>query len=304
MRSEPRNLLLNPQFEFFDYSTSIAISGYAANRWKLTRSGGTPPTVTMAQGTTDNSTATPLWYRNKSCLSVDLSALGSSSPNTQIRQTVEMGTRFTTEMLRLSMLVHGPAGGAFQAGFNNQLVSVETEGDDGGVDIPTFVQIVQPLNTVSSTLAVDIFTNPSVIGVYKFVAVQLEVLERDLQASKWLFRDPTLERTLLNRYCYPINAGHQGVSSTVSVFLGIKFPVPMRTTPSYTAKLTAQNALSETQLTTGTATLSTVGVTTHTATDITPNGARLALTSGWTGLTNGAACILGTDAIGYFDADF
>jgi hypothetical protein len=304
MKSEPRNLLLNPLFEFWDYSTSISISGYSANRWKLTRSGGTPPTVTVSQGTTDNSSDTPLWYRNKSCLQIALSNLGSSDPNTQIRQTIEMGTRFTTSMLALSMIVHGPSDGEFQAGFNNQLRTVLTKGQNSGVDIPTFVRMIQPLNTVASTLSCDIFTNPSQTGTYKIVAAQLEVLDKDLQPSKWLIRDPALERMLLNRFCFPIDAGHQGVSSTTSVFLATKFPVPMRTTPSYTAKLTATNALSSTALTTGTATLSAAGTTTHTATDITPNGARLALTSGWSGLTNGAACMLGTDGIGYFDADF
>jgi hypothetical protein len=304
MRSEPRNLLLNPLFEFWDYSTSIAISGYTANRWKLTRSGGTPPTVTVSRQTTDNTSATPLWYRNQYCMQIALTNLGSSSPNTKISQTVEMGTRFTTEQLALSMIVFGPSTGVFQAGFNNQLQTVRTEGQNGGIDIPTFVRIVGPLNTVASTLAVDIFTNPSATGTYKIVAAQLEVLDKDMQPSKWLIRDPALERMLLNRFCYPIDAGHQGVNNTTDMFLGIKFPTPMRTTPSYTALKTASSALSNINLITGTATASSAGTTTHAANNINTNGARLALTAGWAGLTNGADCMLGTDAIGYFDADY
>jgi hypothetical protein len=303
MKYKLRNLLLNPVFEFWDYSTSITASGYSANQWKLARSGGTPPTVTVSQGTTGATTATPLWYRNKPCLSIDISNLGSADANTQIRQVIEAGTRFSTEHVCLSMIVHGPAGATFQCGANGQYETVTTLGDTAGVDIPVFVQITNPLNTVATTLSCDIFNKPSMIGVYKIVIAQLEVLEKDFAPSSWEFRDSSLERMLLNRYAIPVNSGTPGVSSTTSLFLDVKFPVPMRVPPTYIDKLTAIGSLKTTQMTSGTETTSTV-LATHTATNISTHGARVAISGAWAGLTNGSIHMLTTDAVGLLDAAY
>lgn len=312
MKSSFRNQLRNSKFGSWNHALTRTTTGYTADGWKmtLTGGGGTPPTVTIGQGTNDASISTPLWYRGKPNLQVDITDLGGPNANVQVRQLLEFGQEATTEHHAFSMLCCGPAGATFQAGVNGQYTTVTTKGqrytdDFGYVYIPTEVRFAFPLNTVSGTISCDLMNKPTATGTYQFLIAQEETLHEDFLVSPWEFLTPEVERAMLDRYAWLTTGGKTGQANAAGtgLCLGLDFPVEMRDAPAYTAKLSAIGALSITELTTGTVKVST-GVTTHAATDITTHGARLALTGGWAGLTAGGLYKLNTHGVGLFSAEY
>lgn len=301
MRTPRVNALINGEFRFWDYGAGpFTANGRTASLWTMILTG--TPGVSVAPGVNANDSATPKFLRSRANLSINVTELDPGE-NVRVSQLVEEGNRFGRQMMILSMIVSGPDGESFFCAIDGHAKKITTRGpDSAGANLVhvTHRQVIPDI--AATTLAVDIFTRPSAAGLFKIHIAQLCLLVTEVDPLPWELRNAAEERALLNRYVYPVSAGNQGVSSTVSLFLGIRFPSPMQATPTYVPRKTAAGAIDTVHLTASTKTTST-GTTGHTATDITPNGCRLALTNGWTGLVNGSAQVLATDEVGVFDAD-
>jgi hypothetical protein len=150
-------------------------------------------------------------------------------------------------------------------------------------------------------LTVQTFGKPSQAGTYMIGPADLQQVpfgeDRPLQYCERAVE----ELRLADRY-YPVRAGIKGRTSTTSFFPFVQFPAKMRAVPTYRDLVTSGMGLLAD--TTGTTTASTATIT-NAATDITQDGARLALQNGWTGLTNGGDYQLNSPSVvGCFVADY
>lgn len=168
--------------------------------------------------------------------------------------------------------------------------------------VPTWVDMHEFAPAPSQEyLTVQIFGKPSQTGTFMVGPADLQQVpfgeDRPLQYCELAVE----ELRLADRY-FPVRSGIMGRTSTTSFFPFVRFPVTMRVVPTYRDLVTSGMSLLND--TTGTTVASTAGIT-NAATDITANGARLALQSGWTGLTNGGFHQLVSPAvIGCFVADY
>lgn len=295
-----RNALLNPGFDFWDYGAGpFTVSGYTASRWKLALTGA--PTVSVAKGTNDATTATAKWLRGRSNLEITVSAYNPAADTITITQRMEAGERFGQQNAVLSGIACGPAGEHFYVSVDGHAHKIETQGQSGGVDIPTHFSIAQVIDDpVNEYIPVEIFSRPSATGTFKIQFAQLEFNEYASQPAAFELRNTATERMLLNRYVFPVPVGQPGIASSTSNFaMAIPFPVQMRTTPVFRGLLTANvnaNLLSSGGATTSAA--PTYSASLHT------QGARLVITGYAAALTAGSVYYLGTAGVGIFDADY
>jgi hypothetical protein len=295
MRGELTNLLLNPDFSFWDFGTSsVTTNGYTASRWKLLLTGS--PSVSVGKGAASSDGAVPKWIRGTDCVNINVSSI-SSGEDIKLRQIVENGTRMGEQVFALTGVAFGPSNGHFYVGFNSYYQKVATKGPNE----PAYFSMIEAINNPPTELSVDAFSSPSTTGLYKIAFIQLEALKPGQSPSPFELRNPAFERTLLNRYVYPISSGQLFFSGTSSVYAGIQFPTEMRAAPVYRPRLTSgiliKNIVSSAENTSGVSTI-------QTATNINEKGARLLISNGFSGLTNGDAHLLLTNNIGVFDADY
>lgn len=234
------NALHNPGFDFWDYGNGpFTAAGYTASRWKMALTG--TPTVSVAPVANSSSISIPKWIRGRNMLQINLSSYNPSTQNVSIFQNIERGERLSYSTAIFSGIAYGPAGQHFYVSINGKYQRVDTKGDDGGVPIGTHFTFTESVYVQATEyITVEVFSRPSATGVYSIAFAQVEFHDADTYPSAFELRNPSIERTLLNRYVYPVTRGHFGFGDGATSFLSsINFPVPMRTTPTFTALLTA-----------------------------------------------------------------
>lgn len=294
---------LNAGFSHWDFGVGpFTADGYTATRWKRASSGS--PSISIERGVNDNLASTPKWLQNQPYMIIDVNAFNPATDTIQLRQRLEQGGRFGEQCVILSGMAAGPAGGAFYAAIHNQSFKVETKGQEAGVDILTHFNIAFTVGLQDMEfMPIDVFTRPSSTGRYKLFFAMPEYSEYLAEPSQFELRNPGLERVLLNRYAYPLPRGITGVANAAGtgIVFGVPFHTTMRVNPNF--RLLKTTGVDLVPLIAGPKVTSS-GTISSASTEPSQNGARLALSNGWTGLTPGALYMLATDGVGLYDADY
>lgn len=228
MKSIYTNICHNPRFTIWPWGTSgftgVASDvsyGRCAARWKLQTTAGGTDAVSASKGTNSEDTGYDKWLRGESNLTLDITSL-SANNTMKVRQRIEGWEDFGQNIIAMTVIASGPAGGSFYAGVGSTYEKIKTLGDDDGVPI---------LVTKTATFAFDDpvyhymnitpFESPSTPGTYRLHHVQCEVFLAD-SISGIELRSDTEEWDLIKRYITPIT---QGMIATGASSSQLRVPV-------------------------------------------------------------------------------
>ncbi|WP_413456003.1 hypothetical protein ACLQ8T_05845 [Glutamicibacter sp. FR1] len=291
------NALYNAGFRFWDYGTSMDIGAlptipYVANRWKISKTGIVAGTVSKGAG--PSGIEIPKWLRSKPALKLDIISM-DPGVNVAVTQYVEESERYGQAFAILSTVHTGPAGATIYVGIGDDLRPVQLKGES--VQVTTTHSIMIP-DLATSTVPVQVFSKPSVIGVYTVNYAQLSLGFDRPRNDGFTIRPEVEDRLLCDRYAYRVTAGTSGPATSTRVSIPIRFTTTMRAIPTITA---IASTLSIVDIVTGA--ITSVNSPALSAATISVNGARLALTNA-TGLPSSSTQMITTESVAVFHADY
>lgn len=224
------NHLINPDFSFTDFgTTSRSTDGYVVPRWKIALTGA--PTVTAIPSTLPADIGQPKWLRGKAGLTVNATALAAGQ-RVRLTQRIEAGERFSRQAARVTVVLYGPDGGKVRYGIGSTYRTVTTRGATAAVTA-TYTETVDDPTTEYLEAGIE----PLTTGAYQIAFVQVDWPD-DLTAPPSLeLRSRQIERTLLDRYVYPLRRGMYVATASTTQMIPANFPTEMRIAPTlaYTA---------------------------------------------------------------------
>lgn len=228
MRSQNTNICHNPRFNLWPFGTSgfTATGKTGAARWKMERTNGSD-LVTVSRGVNANATIYDKWLRGAANMTIAVTGLATNS-TLRIRQFLEGYQDFGQNIIAMTVIASGPAGGRFMFGAGDNYSEIMTEGDDanGNPILVTRTEFFPFDDPQFEYLRVTPFEGPSQTGTYRLHHVQAEVVEDPTQLRSLELRPEWVEWGIIARYVTPIKAGMMGVALSTNDYLHVPVVSP------------------------------------------------------------------------------